>query len=157
MIILCVVSFITGENWLLNYLYQKWKCDLLNILGTPLINLFVKMYIINSSLWIFPITPKYHPLSYEKIETHKPFESFVFQFNAVHIMERIKAFFARSIFLYIKISSITSSLQKKILPFPTDFFLVIEFNDWQSYLKNEPFQMPYIFGMVIRHGSYVCP
>ena len=50
----------TSENWSLNYFYQQLYCEFVNIFGVPLRTSPVKIFIRHSSLWRFPITPKYH-------------------------------------------------------------------------------------------------
>ena len=52
----------------------------------------VNMYIKYSSLWILPITPKYHPILFKKIEIHKPFTSDIFQLISVNSMKRTDQF-----------------------------------------------------------------
>ena len=67
----------TVENGSFNDLNQQQYCEFVNIFEVKLRTSHVNIYIRHSSLFRFPITPRYHPMSLIKIEKKIRFYIFV--------------------------------------------------------------------------------
>ena len=120
------------------------------ILGIPFWTMPVNMYIRNESLWSFTITPKYHPILFKNIETHKPFASLCFQFISVHSIKitgflyhvTLSLIYNKDLFYYHFWNKIICNFSHI---FSHDLNSIIE----KLYFKSSILWIWYIFGMVI--------
>ena len=112
-------------------------------------------YIKPSSLWSFPITPKYHPILFNKIGIQKPFIFYVFQFISVYSMKRTYELFFITGFILFAIqyrSSLPPSLKYKNMPFPTQILSQFESNDWQLFFEESKISIYDCFGIFLSFG-----